>query len=97
MRALYDELAGRLKALGDDVSIHPQKHYMAFRRNRNFASVQIFNQKRIVRAYLHIDPDTISIDSSMMRDVRQIGHFGTGYLEITLKTINDIEKNIKPA
>ncbi|WP_256366150.1 hypothetical protein [Palleronia sp. THAF1] len=28
----------------------------------------------------------------MMRDVRQIGHFGTGDLEITLKNKNDISK-----
>ncbi len=92
LRTLYDELAGRLKALGDDVTVHPQKHYMAFRRNRNFASVQIYNQKRIVRIYLNLDPDAIELDAAMMRDVRQIGHFGTGDLEITIKSNKDIEK-----
>lgn len=44
---------------------------MAFRRNRNFASVQVYNQKRVVC---------------------QIGHFGTGDLEITLKTAKYIAK-----
>ncbi|MDQ7077384.1 MAG: DUF5655 domain-containing protein [Robiginitomaculum sp.] len=86
MRALYDELVGRLKALGDDVTVRPQKHYMAFRRNRNFASVQIYNQKRVVRIYLNLDPDAIELDLTMMRDVRQIGHFGTGDLEITINS-----------
>lgn len=92
VRATYDELAKKLVALGDDVSLHPQKHYMAFRRNRNFASVQVYNQKRVVRVYLNLDPDTVAIDASMMRDVRQIGHFGTGDLEITLNNKNDIAK-----
>ncbi|WP_259781033.1 DUF5655 domain-containing protein [Aestuariispira ectoiniformans] len=91
LRAVYDKLAGTLRALGDDVTIHPQKHYMAFRRNRNFASVQIYNQKRVVRVYLNLDPDTVDMDPMMMRDVRQIGHFGTGDLEITIKSKKDIE------
>lgn len=91
LRALYDELASRLKALGEDVTVHPQKHYMAFRRNRNFASVQVYNQKRVVRIYLNIDPDSVEPKTASMRDVRQIGHFGTGDLEITIKTKKDIE------
>lgn len=65
---------------------------MAFRRNRNFASVQIYNQKRVVRVYLNLDPDAVELDPAVMRDVRQIGHFGTGDLEITLKSKKDIEK-----
>ncbi|MFK4061280.1 DUF5655 domain-containing protein [Brucella anthropi] len=92
LRAIYDELAGMLRGLGDDVTVHPQKHYMAFRRNRNFASVQIYNQKRVVRVYLNLDPDAVELDSTLMRDVRQIGHFGTGDLEITIKSKKDIEK-----
>ena len=92
LRAIYEELAGKLKALGDDVTVHPQKHYMAFRRKRNFASVQIYNQKRVVRLYLNLDPDVVEIDPTMMRDVRQIGHFGTGDLELTIKSQKDIEK-----
>lgn len=91
LRALYDELAGRMKSLGNDVTVHPQKHYMAFRRNRNFASVQIYNQKRVIRIFLNLDPDDIELDASVMRDVRQIGHFGTGDLEITIKSKKDIE------
>ncbi len=92
LRAIYDELAGKLRGLGDDVTVHPQKHYMAFRRNRNFASVQIYNQKRIVRVYLNLDPDRVELDPALMRDVRQIGHFGTGDLEITIKSKKDIER-----
>jgi predicted transport protein len=91
IRMLYEDLAVRLKRLGEDVSVHPQKHYMAFRRNRNFASVQVYNQKRVVRIYLNIDPDTVEHKTASMRDVRQIGHFGTGDLEITIKTNKDIE------
>ena len=95
LRTIYDDLAGKLQSLGDDVTVHPQKHYMAFRRNRNFASVQIYNQKRVVRVYLNLDPDAVNIDPAMMRDVRQIGHFGTGDLEITIHSKSDIEKTFE--
>lgn len=92
VRATYDTLLAMLMGLGSDVSMRPKKHYIAFRRNRNFASVQVYNQKRIVRVYLNLDPDTVDLDASMMRDVRQIGHYGTGDLEVTLKNKKDLAK-----
>ena len=92
LRSLYDELANRLTSLGDDVTIHPQKHYMAFRRNRNFASVEVFNQKKVIKIFLNLDPDTMKLDHTNMRDVRQIGHFGTGDLEVTIESKKDIEQ-----
>jgi predicted transport protein len=92
LRAIYEELASRLKALGDDVTVHPQKHYMAFRRNRNFASVQIYNRKKVVRVYLNVDPDDVRSDGGLLvRDVRQLGHFGTGSLEVTIKSKKDLD------
>lgn len=45
-----------------------------------------------MRVYLNLDPDAVELDPAVMRDVRQIGHFGTGDLEITLKSKKDIEK-----
>jgi predicted transport protein len=84
LRAIYDELASKLKSLGGDVIVRPQKHYVAFRRRRNFASVQIYNRKKVLRVYLNLDPDTADAGGLSVRDVRQIGHFGTGDLEFTI-------------
>ena len=60
--------------------------------------MQIFNKKKLIRAYLNIDPDLVEndpdlveIDHKFMRDVRQIGHFGTGDLEVTIKSESDID------
>ncbi|WP_271505174.1 DUF5655 domain-containing protein [Bradyrhizobium sp. CCBAU 11357] len=91
LRAVYEDLAGRLRALGDDVTVHAQKHYMAFRRRRNFASVQIYNRKKVVRVYLNLDPDKVEANGLAMRDVRQLGHFGTGDVEVTIQTKKDVE------
>ena len=92
LRAIYDELAGRLVGLGESVTSHPQKHYIAFRRNRNFASVQIYNQKNIIKVYLNLNPEDVAIDEPFTRDVRLIGHFGTGDLEIIIKSKEDIDR-----
>lgn len=91
LRSIYDELERRLRSFGNDVSVHPQKHYIAFRRNRNFASVQLYNQKKIIRIYLNLNPDEISENTPEIRDVRQIGHFGTGDLEITIASVADLD------
>ena len=92
VRELYDQVTSELKALGDDITIHQKKHYVAYRHHRNFASVQVYNRNRVVKAYLNLDPDEYEIDGSYMRDVRQIGHYGTGDLEITMSSVDDIEK-----
>ncbi|WP_421726411.1 DUF5655 domain-containing protein [Bauldia sp.] len=95
IKDLYDALLNRSKALGEDVSIHPQKHYIAFRRNRNFASVQVYNTKRVIKIYLNLDPDELELDPSYMRDVRQIGHFGTGDLEVNLAANTDLDRTME--
>lgn len=90
VRNIFEETEKQLKSLGDDVSVRQQKHYIVYKRNRNFASVQIYNRKKQVRIYLNIDPDTVDLSRSGVRDVRQVGHYGTGDLELTIKTKKDL-------
>lgn len=44
-----------------------------------------------MRVYLNLDPDNVKAEGLPISDVRQIGHFGTGDLEITIKTKKDID------
>jgi len=39
-----------------------------------------------------VDPATIVLEPGFTRDVSNIGHFGTGDLEITLSTPDDLER-----
>ncbi len=89
-RALYTSLAAYLLALGDDVQERRLKLYTAFRRLKNFASVVLYPNKMLVM--LKVDPDTVSLEQGFSRDVRQIGHWGTGDLELTLSSLADFEK-----
>ena len=65
---------------------------MAFRGNSDFASVPVYNQKHTAPMHLNLDPDTIKLERIMLRDVRQIGNFGSGELEIKFMTKKDIAK-----
>lgn len=89
-RAVYDSLATHVLALGDDVTERRLKLYTAFRRLKNFASVVMYPNKMLV--YLKLDPDSVSLEEGFSRDVRQIGHWGTGELELAVRTTADLEK-----
>jgi predicted transport protein len=48
-----------------------------------------YPQARVVTAYLKVDPRTVPIEEGFTRDVTEIGHFGTGDLEVSMRTIDD--------
>ena len=77
---LYDALHTYIMALGDDVQTRQRKLYMAYRRIKNFAGV--VPAKKGLNLYLKLDPDTVPPDVGFLRDVRKIGHWATGDLEV---------------
>lgn len=89
-RAVYDALSAHILALGDDITERRLKLYNAFRRLKNFASVVMYPNKMLLM--LKVDPDTVTLEEGFSRDVREIGHWGTGDLELTIRTPDDLEK-----
>lgn len=89
---LYHAVADYLQAAGDDVQVKTTDFYIAFRRLKNFACVELRNQLSKVLAYVRIDPATLEMESGFTRDMRDINHFGTGDLEITIQSMADLEK-----
>ena len=92
LQDIYLALREHLMALGDDVQEKVLRYYVAFKRLRNFASVEVHPIKGVVRVYLKVDPDTITLEPNFTRDVRTVGHYGTGDLEVTLHTQEDLER-----
>lgn len=89
---LYHLLSDHLTALGDDVQVKTTEYYVAFRRIKNFASVELRNQMKKLLVFVKVSPDTIPLEAGFTRDVRGVGHFGTGDLEITIQNAADLEK-----
>lgn len=92
IRDLYEAVQAYLVGLGDDVQVKQLQLYFAFKRIKNFACVEVFPQAAKIVVYLKVDPATVTLEPGFTRDVRKIGHFGTGDLEVTLHTLADLER-----
>lgn len=88
----YEALAAFLTALGDDVMVKVTDYYIAFRRIKNFATLEFRVNLNKLLIYAKVNPDSVQIENGFTRDVRGIGHFGTGDLEITLASDGDFER-----
>ena len=89
---LFENLKATLLALGDDVQMKAQQLYFAFKRIKNFACVEVHPQANKLLVYVKVDPDSVKLEDGFTRDVRKIGHFGTGELEITLRSADDLAR-----
>jgi predicted transport protein len=88
----FEALKAFLMALGDDVQMQILKYYIAFKRIKNFVCVEFYTREQKLIVTLKVDPDTVTIEPGFTRDVRNIGHIGTGDLELTIRSDGDMEK-----
>lgn len=88
----FDAIKAFLLALGDDVQFNALSYYFAFRRIKNFACVEIHPQTRTILVFVKVDPDAIALEPGFTRDVRTVGHYGTGELEIRIRNDEDFER-----
>ncbi|MDB4818317.1 DUF5655 domain-containing protein [Acidimicrobiales bacterium] len=89
---LYSDLEARLLGLGDDTQKKVTQVYIAFKRLKNFACVEVKATSQKLMVYLKVDPDSIDLVDGFTRDVSEIGHFGTGDLEVTIQNVADMDK-----
>jgi predicted transport protein len=92
LRDLFSLLRAYLLSLGDDVQERTLKKYFAFTRIQNFTCVEIKPVARKLLAYVKADPERVTLEPGFTRDVREIGHYGTGDMEITLTSKADVER-----
>lgn len=91
LQDLYQAVRDHILALGD-VQEKRLKYYVAFKSMRNIACVEVRPSKSVVIAYLKVDPDKVDLLPGFTRDVRKVGHYGTGDLEVTISTPEDLER-----
>ncbi len=66
--------------------------YIAFKRIKNFACVEVYPQAGKVTVFLKVAPDIVTMEDGFTRDVHKVDHFGTGDLEVTLRTPGDLQR-----
>lgn len=89
LRAVYEQLRQAILEQGEDVSEKQAKLYIAFRRIRNFATLT-YASKTEMNLYLHLDPKHVEMREGL-RDVSSMRHWGTGDLEVKIKTQEDVQ------
>lgn len=84
---IYDELKDFALSLGDDVSESTLKLYSAFKKIKNFATMEIYQGK--ILANFKLNPKNYQLTETL-RDVSSIGHWGCGDLQLIIKSEKDI-------
>jgi predicted transport protein len=68
----------------------PKKKYIAYKIAQNILCMEVHKAK--VYLYLKLNPKQIENLPTFARDVTDIGHFGTGDLELTLSVLTEFEE-----
>jgi predicted transport protein len=88
----YEALRAFALALGDDVQVNVLAYYVAFKRLKNFISVEVRPNTAKLMVYVKVNPSEIQLEQGFTRDVSNINHYGTGDLEITVISDEDLER-----
>lgn len=89
LRKIFDDIRDFIIEIDSSIEEIPKKYYIAYKTSQNFVCLE--TQQRKILLYLKLNPDDVTPFPSIARDVRQIGHFGTGDLELTIKSVEEFE------
>ncbi|MDD3051549.1 MAG: endonuclease NucS [Candidatus Cloacimonetes bacterium] len=89
-KTLYTALCDYIESLGDDLVANQLKLYLAYKKVQNIFCIEIYNKQILLR--LKLDPDTVNLEEGFTKDTRGTGHYGTGDLQVSIKTEEDFQK-----
>ncbi|MDP2610709.1 MULTISPECIES: DUF5655 domain-containing protein [unclassified Oceanobacter] len=100
--SLYNQVCEYASGLGDEVQRKELKLYTAFKRIKNFVSVLVLPQNKDPRIQLflklpptddllNLNPTGKPHDPEFIRDVSNIGHWGTGNIELNLRSTAELD------
>lgn len=90
MKLLYHSVCDFIESLGDDIVQNQLKYYLAYKKVQNMVCIEIYDKKIIL--FLKLDPESVELEKGFTMDMRNVGHHGTGDLQVTIKNVADFEK-----
>lgn len=87
---LFNTIRDYIISLDSTIEEAPKKDYIAYKTSQNFVCLQTFRKKLCL--YLKLNSDEVIPMPKQGRDVRNIGHFGTGNFELTIKDLQEFEE-----
>ena len=89
-KKILNDLRDSILSIDETVEEIPKKFYIAYKVSQNFVCVE--TRKSKILLFLKINPKEVKIPNNG-RDVSNIGHYGTGDLEITINDLEEMEKS----
>ena len=89
LRQLAISIQEFILSLDASIEEAPKKFYIAYRISQNIVCMEIRKQRILL--YLKLDPSTVTKPPAIARDVRKIGHYGTGDFELTVRKEPDLK------
>lgn len=86
---LVIDLQEFILSIDDSIEETPKKFYIAYKTSQNFVCMEI--QKNKILLFLKIKPGNLGTLPDNCRDVSEIGHYGTGDLEVTVNEQSQLE------
>lgn len=86
---LYETFKTSILNLADDIEVEYRKEYIAFRKNSNFADINI--QRKGLKLWINLKKGSLDDPKNLMRDVSEIGHLGNGDYELVIKNDDNLE------
>ena len=87
---IYENIHDYIMSLGDDISENRLKLYSAYKKLKNVICLEI--RAKSILVYLKLNPSDVELVEGFCRDVSNIGHWGTGDVELTIKEEADFAK-----
>lgn len=87
LKPILEEIRDFILSQGDDITEVILKQYIAYKKIKNFITIDVTREK--IQIYLHLDPLEEELVDDYSRNVANIGHYGSGDLEITIKNEAD--------
>ena len=91
LKTLYETIRNYILSLGDDITENNLKKYVAFKKIKNVVCIEVQRSKIIIR--LSLDVNTVQFEDGFSRNTTNIGHYGTGEVELTVTNKESWEKS----
>lgn len=91
LNKLFEELEDYIFSLGDDIQKKELKYYYAYKRIQNFICLEFKPNDNRLLLHLTVDPSKMEGLPEIARDVSDVGHYGTGDLELHIRSSEDLE------
>jgi predicted transport protein len=89
IKELYEQFKAGILNLSEGIEPEPKKLYMAFKKGRNIADIEL--QRNSLKLFINLKQGQLDDSKKIMRDVSKVGHYGNGDYEIRISDNSQLE------